>query len=207
MKQQQRGRTRRPEARRPGERTTLNMRIASDLWHDLDSAARRTGRSLSQEAELRLAQSFQRERILDQALELAYGRRLAGILLWIAKEMSRAGRACAFTSGGSYEAMEDWPSDPYAYDQAVQAATYVFEQYRPEGDPTTLRTARPAEPAHPDFFNRGAKGAEITAAAIKDPNWGEQFSEEHRNRDLERFAERVRELSGPPSTTNQKVQR
>jgi hypothetical protein len=58
MKQQRIGRIRRPEARKPGERATLSLRIGGDLWHRLDRAASAIGRSLSAEAEFRLQRSF-----------------------------------------------------------------------------------------------------------------------------------------------------
>jgi len=44
-----------------GERTPLSLRVTPKMKMDLEAAAIESGRSLSQEAELRLEQSFERE--------------------------------------------------------------------------------------------------------------------------------------------------
>jgi hypothetical protein len=46
---------------KPGARVSLGLRVTSEIKEKLDAAARRTGRSQSQEAEIRLERSFERE--------------------------------------------------------------------------------------------------------------------------------------------------
>ena len=46
---------------RPGERVTLGLRVPAALKRKLEKDALKNGRSLSQEAELRLEQSYDRE--------------------------------------------------------------------------------------------------------------------------------------------------
>src|SRR2546430_12975352 len=52
------GRSRRPDARKPGEHTSVSMRMTSGLWHRLDQAAKAAGHSFSHEVEHRLHASF-----------------------------------------------------------------------------------------------------------------------------------------------------
>lgn len=56
-----------------GERASLGLRVTADLKRRLDEAAAASGRSQSQEAELRLERSFERQALLDEVLTLAYG--------------------------------------------------------------------------------------------------------------------------------------
>jgi hypothetical protein len=53
------GRPTRPP--RSGERVTLGLRVTADLKRKLEKDAGKSGRSLSQEAEIRLEQSYDRE--------------------------------------------------------------------------------------------------------------------------------------------------
>jgi hypothetical protein len=47
----------------PGQRVQLSFRITPDLKHKLDAAADHSGRSQSQECELRLEASFEADRL------------------------------------------------------------------------------------------------------------------------------------------------
>jgi hypothetical protein len=197
MKQQQRGRSRRPEARRPGERSTLNMRIASELWHRLDQAARSTGRSLSMEAELRLEKSFDKAELLEEALDLAYGRHAAEIIMILAREMVRRGRVAGLVSG-DLKVMENWPSDAHAYDMAAAAAIAVLEGMRPPGDPAILSNGSKVPDL--DDYRKGPAGAECwvneTLAVVKDPKRMGQRRSQDRDPELERWSARRRERLG-----------
>lgn len=57
----------RPKTRqpRPGERVHLGLRVSPELKRRLERAAEQSTRSLSQEVEFRLEQSFQSERFLE----------------------------------------------------------------------------------------------------------------------------------------------
>lgn len=58
------GRIRKPEARKPGEHTSVSMRMTSDLWHRIDQVAKAAGHSFSHEVEQRLHASF----VVDDSL-------------------------------------------------------------------------------------------------------------------------------------------
>jgi len=60
-----------------GERTQLGLRVTAEMKRKLEAAALESGRSLSQEAELRLEQSFEREFILKSMQR------------WLKKEMKQ----------------------------------------------------------------------------------------------------------------------
>ncbi len=144
MKQQPSGRTRRPDARKPGERATLSMRITSDLWHRLDHDARASGRSLSAEAEFRLARSFQEQDLLDQVLTLAYGPQLAELVAMLGRAMKAAGSAAALNGEYSWDAVDRWAEIPYAFNEAFAAAVTILEGRRPDGS----SEARPGRTAN-----------------------------------------------------------
>jgi hypothetical protein len=118
----------------PGERVGMSLRVTPETKRRLDAAAMEKGRSLSQEAEVRLDQSFHDEDAIKGALALAYGRRFAGILLVLARAMREAGWSASLMKTGSFESAAEWLNDPWAYEQAVQAATTVLEAFRPEGE-------------------------------------------------------------------------
>lgn len=64
MKAETRGRPRKPGARLPGTRFSVSTRLSSDLWHRLDALARSSGRSISMEIEMRLAQSLRDDEVI-----------------------------------------------------------------------------------------------------------------------------------------------
>jgi hypothetical protein len=177
----------------------MSFRVPPDLKERMDSAAVASGRSVAQEIELRLDKSFDLQSLLGDALELAYGREAAAIIMVLAREMVQSGRISALISSGARDAMADWLLDPYAYKQAVNAAAAVLEAFKPEGDPTALKNSVGASPDLGQI-NEGKRRAEVVLAAIKDPNWSDQFPEQHRNRELETFAARVRDMLGGPLT-------
>jgi hypothetical protein len=59
---------------------TLGLRVTADMKNRIDAEAMKHGRSLSQEAELRLERSFETQSLLPQVLELAYGEGLAALM-------------------------------------------------------------------------------------------------------------------------------
>src|SRR5690349_1680838 len=75
---------RQPEA---GERFQVSFRVTPELKQRLDRARKHSGRSQSQEAEHRLEMSFQTADLLSDALALAYGPKLAGLLVLIGDAM------------------------------------------------------------------------------------------------------------------------
>jgi hypothetical protein len=65
----------------PGERVPLSLRVTAEIRERLEKAAVEKGRSLSQEAELRIERSFDREELLPEVLRLAYGKSVADVLV------------------------------------------------------------------------------------------------------------------------------
>jgi hypothetical protein len=111
----------------------LTFRSRTDLRKQLEQAARLSDRSISEEIELRLEQSFQNERSTLAALEFAYGAGLSGLLLAIGEAMNAAGRHAGFSTKFTLDGSNSWWNDPYAFDQAVKAAIFILEAFRPFG--------------------------------------------------------------------------
>ena len=119
--------------RKFGERVPLGLRVTTETKKRLNEAAKASGRSLSQEAEFRLEQTFKAQNAVFDALDLAYGRRWAGLLLAIAQVAQIAGTRAVSLSQWNFEGCEDWTADPYAYDQAMRGIDFVLEAFRPQG--------------------------------------------------------------------------
>ena len=117
----------------PGERLPLGLRVTKETKRRLDAAARASGRSQSQEAELRLEHTLNDEKSVLDVLELMYGRRWTGLLLMLACAGQLTGTRGVFVSQWNLQGGEDWLADPYAYDQMVRAVNFILEAFRPEG--------------------------------------------------------------------------
>ena len=61
----------------------MSFRVTPQFKEKLDRVAKKSGRSLAQEIELRLERSLDEERHLAEALELAFDRQVAGLMLAI----------------------------------------------------------------------------------------------------------------------------
>jgi hypothetical protein len=169
-----RGRPRKPAT--PGERSALGLRVTPQIKEQLDGTARQHGRTQSQEAERRIELTFRAEDQFEQGLELIYGRQLGGLLTLLGHVIREAGRSAGFTSSNTLEGAEGWMSNPYAFDQAVEAANAVLEALRPVGDPSPtadLPKGQPFGPAGVDlgglYRNLGVSMAGPYLAAIVDP--------------------------------------
>lgn len=79
------------------KRVMLGLRVTPEIKQQLDDAAQRSGRSQSQEAELRLERSFDRQGLLQEVLELSYGPEVAAELIKIGGIALRLGAAGAAT--------------------------------------------------------------------------------------------------------------
>jgi hypothetical protein len=125
-----------PKIGRPveyGERFPLGLRVTKEVKKKLTDAANASGRSQSQEAELRLEQTFNATNTLYDALDLAYGKHLTGLLLAMAQAAQITGTRAMTVNEWNFEGCEDWVLDPYAYDQAVKAINSLLEEFRPKG--------------------------------------------------------------------------
>ncbi|MFO1087039.1 MAG: TraY domain-containing protein [Reyranellaceae bacterium] len=122
-----------------GERIQLSLRVTPELKKRLDSASDFSGRSQSQEAELRLERSFERENLLYEALEIAYGRQLAGLILLAADVMQQVILAHAVIKSVPDTPARHISSDgqlevPYVFDDSVRAMTVALQALRPNSD-------------------------------------------------------------------------
>jgi hypothetical protein len=130
---------------RPGERFQLGVRVTPEAKRRLEKAAASSGRSISQEAELRLERSFDREDLLIEVLSLAYGRQLAGILMMLGSAMNHAGvNTLLEAAGGPLSKDKDftnWIDDPDAYEQAQQGVAAVLAACSPNGKVSRRKSA------------------------------------------------------------------
>jgi hypothetical protein len=128
-----------------GERVPLGLRVTPEMKRRLDEAARRSGRSQSQEAEFRLERSFDRTDLLSEVLSLNYGRDLAGMLLLLGSAMLWA---------DAFQRVDDkldkkrranqpwrWAPDADSYNAAVEAVVTILEALRPR-EPISGRRGR-----------------------------------------------------------------
>jgi len=116
-------------AKKPRQRTALvqlKIRMREPLRARLEAEASSRGVSINAEVVDRLEYLFDRSDLLGEALSLAFGQRLAGVLLILGFAMADQGRRITNGKG-------DWTSDSMAYDAAMFAAMWVLDRFRPDG--------------------------------------------------------------------------
>jgi hypothetical protein len=112
---------------------TLSVRVREKLRRQLEQSAEEEGRTLSQEVEFRVEQSFDRTELVFDSMKLAYGAELAGLLMLIGRAMSGAGRTSGLKGNTVQFTGTEWLADPFAYEQALNAAVAVLKGLRPPG--------------------------------------------------------------------------
>ena len=128
------GRPGRPRA--PGERVPLGLRVTVDLKNKLDRASHDSGRSQSQEAELRLESSFRSCRIAIEALELAFGAETAKFMLRVGMMIRSASSAGNFITGTMHDDdLAAWLENPFVFAAVERGVKRLLEAQRPPGDP------------------------------------------------------------------------
>lgn len=181
----------------PGTRTQIGVRVGAGVKRMLDDAMKNSGRTQSQEAELRLEVSLRDEVLLDSALEL-YGHGVGDLFRVLGTEMQNAGRRAAWAATGSFEAIDDWLQNPFARNQAIDAATTLLEGMRPKKQD---RSYRQPDRAMALGFTPEVVGQNIAVGAllaIKDPdgvNTG--LPVEEQNAEREAFGRRFHLSVGP----------
>ena len=146
----------------PGERVPMSFRVTPGFKAKLDLAAKLSGRSLAQEIELRLERSFDEERHLTDALELGFGRSVAGLMLaigYLVKEATPARR-----SPGEI----DWLSDIEAFRSLIESIDLLLQAIDPNAHPETWATLRKVIQTG-DWGNYTEFNAAIVAGEIADP--------------------------------------
>jgi hypothetical protein len=170
----------------PGARVSLGLKVTPEIKAKLDEAARHSGRTQSQEAELRLTESFRDQEIIERTLALAYGEQLTAIVLTLATVLKEGGPTWGFFS--TSEASKDWLADPYAFDQAARAIDRILDAMRPEGDPATPKMALGSHQTEKLIGNAGEVWANTALLALAGFPHGSFY---------ERPMARLRPLLGP----------
>ena len=197
------GRPGRP--RTVGERVPLGLRVSTELKTKLDGAAKASGRSQSQEAELRLEQSLKSEEALYKTLDLAYGHELTAIILAVARALHLTGTRAVFVGDMTKVDAKDWMLDPYAFDQAARAANVTLEAFRPRGKVEVPHEMAPHFNVPPDKLEvLGEEFAQSVLAAIrnfpktnKPEEWARPIRERLAKSDVQIRIEKKRTTGGP----------
>jgi hypothetical protein len=179
-------RGRRPK---PDPSAVLSTRVPKGLRDDLEGAAAKSGRKLSDEVQRRLRASFDQDRITAEKFG---GPRVYGLVRTIALALKTAGETTFFAKNFAAAKDGQWLDDPFAYAQAVNMAITVFEKERPDGEPKLPRhladwswvkdeSVRAAlETAHKDLGSSMGRGlmAQIDEADPTRPSPSERLSQQ-----------------------------
>jgi hypothetical protein len=92
----------------PGTRAALGLRVTHAVKNQLDTAAKQNGRTQSQEAEVRLENSFRNERVLDEVIDLHFGHANGELLLSVFGAVLNAATEALRTQSHT----GDWIDDP-----------------------------------------------------------------------------------------------
>jgi TraY domain len=142
------GRPRRREPR-PGERVSLGLRVTPECKARLDAVARASGRSQSQEAELRIESSFRDQKILVEALDMAFGSQVARVLQRLGQIMISIAPLTVGTSRtpdvGAH--FGQWMNNAWARQKMIDAAIAYLSKLRPNADELAAATPAKVEPA------------------------------------------------------------
>jgi hypothetical protein len=160
-------------------RANLTLRIRDEVRATLQKGAGASGRSVSEEAETRIEQSYRDQDSARLFSDLYYGRKLAALLEVIGRALRDAGTHAAANAARAGLGSGEWLDNPYGFDIAVKAATRVLDRLRPLGEITAPPAQFPAEAmmseaiangllnaiAHPD--HPGGDFMEEWAAAVR----------------------------------------
>jgi hypothetical protein len=106
-----------------GKRPTVSLMVTAEIKNRLDAAARANGRTQSQEAEVRLEQSFRSQDLLPQVLDLAYSRPDAGFLMLLGEFLRWLAPFAA-----------DWMREPWTFQQFEDGIRLALGTLRPDGE-------------------------------------------------------------------------
>ena len=147
-----------------GQKKTLGIRATAELATRVQSAANANDRSLSQEAELRLERSFEREALFPELLERSFGAGLAGLLLMVGDVMRKAGQSALVQKRALMG--PQWLQDADGFGEAVDAAMLVLQDFQPPGA-RTLPPARPPMPSIAEIYATDAISKVVNTGALK----------------------------------------
>jgi hypothetical protein len=123
----------------------LKVRMREPLRARLEEEASLRGLSINAEIVDRVEYTFQRSDLLSEVLSLAFGERLAGLLIMVGLAMAGALEAASGYQDRPSLRGDDWTSDPTAYEAAVNAAKIILDSGRPRGRATTFDNDVPFE--------------------------------------------------------------
>ena len=155
MTRKPRGRPRLKEEDRKSE--PVGIRLTRDLRDQLEDARRPDGRSLTEEIELRLSESFQMEKNVNEL----FGGRETRLILQIFGERI-AGIEISTQSG--------WLNDRYTFDQVKSMIEIVLARLRPGGRRTIPKSMRWHPTLKKDAENVGRQSALLALACLESPS-------------------------------------
>jgi hypothetical protein len=109
----------------PGERVPLSFRVTPEFKARIDRAAALSGRSTAQEIELRLEHSL---------ADPPYPSEIVALAELLGRVMFETGDSIAGANRWSGHGSTPWLADPYAFNQALNAAHRILEKAEIEGD-------------------------------------------------------------------------
>jgi hypothetical protein len=122
---------------KPGERVPLGLRVTPELKRALDQAAASSGRSQSQEAEVRLERTFASEHSLLEMLDLAYGCENVALVMTFAELIRSVGSSAALLAmarSKNEHPQASWIEDPFLFNEVVASINEIIESLRPQGE-------------------------------------------------------------------------
>ena len=143
----------------PGKRVSLGLKVTSEMKDRIDRAAKKSGRTQSQEAELRLELSF----LIDA--DVAQSPKLMAIGRLVPTAFGLAGARAAAERGHPGWEPREWMQDEYCYKSATLAVGQMLQSLAP-----------------------GAKRPNLDDPAVKEA-WGENLTsewKEHYSKDGEK---------------------
>lgn len=176
-----------------GKRYPLSLRTTKELQELLHQASDRTGRSIAQEVEFRLEQSFRDDDKVLSLFELAYGRQNAGVLVLL-------GCALAYASAHrAYYKEPDWLNDHVGFDVVAGALNEILGKLRPGGETKYQVDLK----ERPEFINERARrlAAAVEWTFISDDDAhgaAKMLGETIRDRVSARTVTRPEDLVWPP---------
>lgn len=171
----------------------IGLRPAPNITQLLEAAARKSGVSLSQEAEARIARSFDRQDLMSEVMAAAYGRRAAGYLMLMGRAFVDVGRIAGRLAEPMTTNLDNWTENRWARSVALEALLKVFETYV-EPDEFDETSKVPALAVKLQEKQGGQSIADVMARGISSAVHGFAFEDDH----YMEFAKSVRPLLGIP---------
>lgn len=119
--------------RDPVQRVPLSLRVMPMTKRRLDALAGISGRSISQEAELRLEEGFRAEEDVWRPLEAAFGPRQAGLMMIIGSLMQEVSAAeiGGVPTGSGIDARRGWIDQRNAFENVREAVVRFLTSVMP----------------------------------------------------------------------------